>query len=111
MLISPRLERLASRYDDSRRSVALFLLENGERAQSMSMADIAAETGTSKPTLVRIAKQMDYGGWREFFDDWCAEYNRQAQRGSVPIVFVKPQRRTFQHPRPLTARYMAPYRA
>ncbi len=80
MLISQRLEMLVNGYEDSRRTVALYLLTQGERAQESSMGQIADDTSTSKATLVRVAKTLGYSGWREFFDAWRHEYDQQLEK-------------------------------
>ena len=79
MLISQRLEQLARQHDDARRVVGVFLIENADRFDQLTMADIAAETYTSKPTLVRVAKQLGYSGWRAFSAAYAREIDRQRQ--------------------------------
>ena len=76
MTVSQRLRKLADAHDDARRTVSLYALEQGERICSMSMADVAAETFTSKPTLVRVARQLGFNGWPEF----CRAYERELVR-------------------------------
>lgn len=77
MLIAQRLEQLACRHDDSRRVVGEYLLDHANRFEGLSMADVAAETYTSKATLVRIAKQLGFKGWREFSAAYVREIDRQ----------------------------------
>lgn len=77
MLISQRLEQLAYRYNDARRTVSLFLIEQANRFELLSMADVAAETYTSKATLVRIAKQLGFKGWRDFSVAYAREIDRR----------------------------------
>lgn len=77
MLISQRLEQLACHHDDSRRTVGLYLVEQAARFEALTMADIAAETYTSKATLVRIAKQLGFHGWRDFSAAYAREIDRQ----------------------------------
>ena len=79
MLISQRLEQLARQHDDARRVVGVFLIESADRFDQLTMADIAAETYTSKPTLVRVAKQLGYSGWRAFSAAYAREIDRQRQ--------------------------------
>lgn len=82
MLIAQRLEKLATRYDDSRRTVSLFLLGHRDEIGSLTMADVAAQTFTSKATLVRIAKQLGYPGWRAFAHAFETEVLRQREHAT-----------------------------
>lgn len=50
----------------SLKSVADFLLHEGSGIESLSMAELARVTFTSKPTLVRFAKHLGYSGWPAF---------------------------------------------
>lgn len=50
----------------SRKSIADFLLREGSGVASLSMAEVADLTFTSKPSLVRFAKAMGFSGWRDF---------------------------------------------
>ena len=79
MLISQRIEKLACAHDDSRRTIGTFLVEQAGRFESLTMADIARETFTSKATLVRFAKQLGYEGWTEFARDYSREIDRQRE--------------------------------
>ena len=51
------------------KDVADFLLSEGTGIANLTMAQIAARTYTSKPTLVRFAKQAGYAGWRDYRHD------------------------------------------
>lgn len=97
MLLSQRLERLANDYDDARRTVSLFLLDNAERVPDMSMAEVAASTYTSKATLVRVAKQLGFSGWTELSRAYAAELIRQQEHAtnvdhSLPFAAGSPAR-------------------
>lgn len=81
MLISQRLEDLATSYTDSRRSVSEYLLANPSCVERDSMADIAAATFTSKATLVRVAKQLGFSGWSEFSRAYLVEVERRREHG------------------------------
>lgn len=48
------------------KQVADFLPAEGTGIEQLSMAQIAARAYTSKPTLVRFAKQAGYAGWKDF---------------------------------------------
>ena len=80
MLISQRLEKLATHRTDAAGAVARFLLEDATHAETLSMRQIAEATATSKPTLVRVAQQLGYSGWRDFFDAWRLELAMQRER-------------------------------
>ena len=80
MLISQRLEKLATHRTDAAGAVARFLLEDATHAETLSMRQIAEATVTSKPTLVRVAQQLGYSGWRDFFDAWRLELAMQRER-------------------------------
>lgn len=77
MLISQRLEQLAAQYDDSRRTISLYLLENPTSIEQLSMERIAQDTFTSKATLVRVAKQLGFSGWTEFSKQYLIEIERR----------------------------------
>lgn len=91
MLISQRIEKLAAEHDDSRRTIGLFLIEQANRFDGLTMADIAQETYTSKATLVRFAKQLGYDGWTDFARAYSREIDRNRQNAleidhSVPFA-------------------------
>lgn len=50
----------------SLKAIADFLLLEGSGVENLSMSGIAQATYTSKPTLVRFAKQLGFTGWPEF---------------------------------------------
>lgn len=52
------------------KQVADFLLAEGTGIEQMTMAQIAARAYTSKPTLVRFAKQAGYAGWKDYRHDF-----------------------------------------
>lgn len=52
------------------KQVADYLLAEGTGIAQMTMAQIAARAYTSKPTLVRFAKQAGYAGWKDFRRDF-----------------------------------------
>lgn len=79
MLISQKLEQMAQQFDDARRTIARFALEDGDRAVRMPLADIAAETFTSKATLVRFAKQLGFRGWIDFAQSYRDELVRSRE--------------------------------
>ncbi|EOH94232.1 MurR/RpiR family transcriptional regulator [Enterococcus pallens] len=66
MYLFQRIEEAAFKQSDARRTIGEFILENREQLQDLSMEEIAKQTFTSKPTLVRFAKYFGYSGWKEF---------------------------------------------
>lgn len=73
------------------KQVADFLLSEGTGIEQMSMAQIAARAYTSKPTLVRFAKQAGYAGWKDYRHDFLVAMRRleadRARQASVDINF------------------------
>lgn len=68
------------------KDVADYLLSEGTGIESQTMAQVAAHTYVSKPTLVRFAKQAGYSGWTAYRRDFLlamkrveAERTRQAR--------------------------------
>ena len=51
------------------KQVADFLLAEGTGIAQLTMGQIAARAYTSKPTLVRFAKQAGYAGWKDYRHD------------------------------------------
>ena len=67
------------------KDVADFLLSEGTGIANLTMAQIASRTYTSKPTLVRFAKQAGYAGWRDYRHDLLVAmraWRRSAPRAS-----------------------------
>ena len=81
MLITQRIERIAAAYTDSRRTVGRFALSEGARVADYSMQQVADVTHTSKATLVRIAKQLGFTGWRDFVAAYRTECEQAARDG------------------------------
>lgn len=50
-----------------------YILEKKEEIESMTVEEIAKETFSSKSTLVRIAKKLNYNGWTELKNDFLKE--------------------------------------
>ncbi|MDO5119948.1 MAG: MurR/RpiR family transcriptional regulator [Coriobacteriales bacterium] len=73
------------------KQVADFLLSEGTGIEQMTMAEIAARAYTSKPTLVRFAKQAGYAGWKDYRRDFLLAMKRlevdRARQASVDINF------------------------
>lgn len=82
MLIAQRVEKMTAAYDDSRRTVGQFLIDVGAGLGQYSMQQVADVTFTSKATLVRIAKQLGFTGWRDFAAAYVAEAEQRAKDGA-----------------------------
>ena len=71
------------------KQVADFLLAEGTGIAGMTMGQIAARAYTSKPTLVRFAKQAGYPGWtdyrRDFLQAMEAVEAQQAREREVDV--------------------------
>ena len=71
------------------KQVADFLLSEGTGIAGMTMRQIAASAYTSKPTLVRFAKQAGYAGWKDYRHDFLVAAARleeeQSQRADVDV--------------------------
>lgn len=65
------------RYTDARHAVGEFILQEQDKLYQYTVTEIAEKTFTSKATVVRFAKAMGYGGWKEFMKDYIAEVNYQ----------------------------------
>lgn len=71
------------------KQVADFLLAEGTGIEQMTMGQIATRAYTSKPTLVRFAKQAGYPGWKDFRHDFLvAAANLEAERARRAEVDV-----------------------
>ncbi len=73
------------------KQVADFLLSEGTGIAGMTMRQIAASAYTSKPTLVRFAKQAGYAGWKDYRHDFLVAAAKleeeQSQRADVDVNF------------------------
>lgn len=71
------------------KQVADFLLSEGTGIEQLTMREIAARAYTSKPTLVRFAKQAGYAGWKDYRRDFLvamgAEEERLARQREVDV--------------------------
>ncbi|MBQ0072277.1 MAG: MurR/RpiR family transcriptional regulator, partial [Spirochaetales bacterium] len=56
----------SSSFRAQERKVADYLLKNEGRIQSLSIADIARESGSSKATVVRFCKSLGFQGLKDF---------------------------------------------
>ena len=73
------------------KSVADLLLGEGTGICDLTMAQIAARAYTSKPTLVRFAKQAGYAGWKDYRRDFLKASERaeteRAQQMDVDVNY------------------------
>ncbi|NKF24090.1 SIS domain-containing protein [Solimonas marina] len=68
-LRSPLLARIAAAQDGlrkSERTVAEFVLAQPSIVLNLSIAELAARTGVSQPTVARFAAALGFSGYREF---------------------------------------------
>lgn len=73
MYLLQRIEELMLVYQDTRKNIAEFILNERDRVLKLSMQEIADYTYTSKATLVRFAKTLGYSGWKEFIRAFAEE--------------------------------------
>lgn len=73
MYLFQRIEELMLTYQDTRKNIAEFILNERDRILKLSMQEIADYTYTSKATLVRFAKTLGYSGWKEFIRAFMEE--------------------------------------
>ena len=71
MLLQERLETHS--FTTSEKQVVEYLLEQQRNIQNKTTAEIAAATFSSKSTLVRIAKKLNYSGWTALKADFLNE--------------------------------------
>ncbi len=78
MTLQQRVEELTMAYGNhSRKYIGEFILRKKSRLNEYSIQQIADETYTSKAALVRFAKSLGFGGWREFVKEFVAEQRYQ----------------------------------
>lgn len=73
MYLLQRIEELMLVYQDTRKNIAEFILNERDKVLKLSMQEIADYTYTSKATLVRFAKTLGYSGWKEFIRAFVEE--------------------------------------
>lgn len=77
MFLFHRIEILMMHYSDARYAVAKFVLQEKDSLYKYTINDVAAQTYTSKSTVVRFAKTLGYDGWKEFMKDFIEEIKYQ----------------------------------
>ena len=73
MYLVHRIEEVAATYDDSRRTLAEYVLREHVRLPELTIAEVARETYTSKASVTRFAKALGFDGWREFLREFVRE--------------------------------------
>lgn len=64
MLLTEKLEHLT--FSNSEEAIVSYVLANQLDIEHKTTAQIAAETFSSKSTLVRLAQKLGFSGWQEF---------------------------------------------
>lgn len=81
MYLFQKIEELMMEYNDARRDIGKFILNEKGNILNYSMKEVAELTYTSKPTLVRFAKALGYNGWKEFIKAFTEETFYQQTSG------------------------------
>lgn len=71
MLLQERLE--THPFSPSEKVIVNYLLEQNYDIKTKSTAEIAKETFSSKSTLTRVAKKLNYDGWNSLKTDYLNE--------------------------------------
>lgn len=77
-------------FSQSEALIVDYILKNNDKIQDMSTTEIAKETYTSPPLVVRVAKKLGYSGWLEFKQAFLEEihYITEEQMIDASIPFV-----------------------
>lgn len=82
-------QRCAREGQGSAKSISDFLLGEGTGIRTMSMAEVAIRSFTSKPTLVRYAQAAGYSGWQDYRKAFLLEMEAlEAERASRAKIDV-----------------------
>ena len=73
MYLFQKIEELMMTYNDARRSIGAFVIQERTNLYKYTINDIAENTFTSKATVVRFAKALGFDGWKEFMKAFIAE--------------------------------------
>ncbi|MCR4744069.1 MAG: MurR/RpiR family transcriptional regulator, partial [Lachnospiraceae bacterium] len=88
MYLMQKIEDVAVGSDDAKKNVASFILNNYDRIFEYTIDDIARESFTSKSTVTRFAKYLDFSGWRDFLKAFIAEVKIQEKyKDSVDVNY------------------------
>lgn len=79
MFLFQKIEELGMGKNSSAAVISAYILEDRSRILKKNLQDIAAETYTSKASVVRFAQALGFHGWKDFLQDYVKELNYQAQ--------------------------------
>lgn len=86
MYLFQQIEEIVMEYNDARKVIGEFILNEKENIYRYSMDEIAKYTYTSKATLVRFAKILGYKGWRDFIKALIEEVKYQEANSELMDV-------------------------
>ncbi|MFC4138258.1 MULTISPECIES: MurR/RpiR family transcriptional regulator [unclassified Microbacterium] len=89
-----RLQAVLPGLSRSMAKLAQFLLENPELPAELSIAELAARSGVSSPTITRFCKLIGYGGYTQMRVGAAADLGRTAGQDAiagVPGVMANPE--------------------
>lgn len=73
MYLLQQIEEITIEYNDARKNIAEFILQEDIDLTQFTMQEIANKTYTSKATLVRFAKTLGFSGWNDFMKSYSKE--------------------------------------
>lgn len=79
MFLFQKIEELSVQNNSALSAIADYILEDRERILDKSLLDVAQEIYTSKASVVRFAKALDFSGWKEFVRAYYNELKCQDQ--------------------------------
>lgn len=79
MFLFQKIEELGVGKNSASAAIAAYILEDRSRILKKNLQEIAAETFTSKASVVRFAKALGFHGWKDFLQDYMKELNYQEQ--------------------------------
>lgn len=87
-----RIQHEAPHLSASCRAIADFLIMEGSGMGDVTMAQLAQQTFTSKPTIVRFAQAFGYDGWKSFHADFlaCSHLREERRREHSAVDFNYP---------------------
>ena len=79
MYLFQKIEEMMMRYEDARKTIGDFVLQEQKDLHKYTIGEIAEKTFTSKSTVTRFAKTLGYSGWKSFMKDFVAEQRYQME--------------------------------
>ncbi|MDO3408903.1 MurR/RpiR family transcriptional regulator [Saccharibacillus sp. CPCC 101409] len=76
-MLLEKLER-ADGFSDAERKIAAYILKRRENVLGLTIRELAADTYSSNPTIVRLCRKIGVGGFREFKIVLSSELERAA---------------------------------